>query len=747
MTRRKNKIASITASAEQKAGLLKNMDVTMVQKLAFASAHFQLRDGARILDIGCARGFGSYQLALLNPRLHVVGLDYDADYIAEANTKYKLSNLTFMQGDARELDVAEEKFDAILNSSVMHEIYSFSGYDEDAVMDSLKSQLDCLKDDGVILLRDFMRAEYPDRMVYIDVPQDKVGMLRDYAAIADGEKAHSQQGFFLQHIKTLDDGWERFYLPHDRAYEFIWRKEYTDRFEPESHEKYSFWKAAQYRDMPESLGARVIYTAPYRNPWIVRNWLDNKVRLFDEDMNALELPPSNYIAVIQKKAKGEGLRLYEHRLDDAQPSYLKKERFINDSTGKTLDLVSRPGEVTDVIPYGVNENGHMVIYAKASYPRPIVNIHPRAMAHNIDGRTWSGHMVEPLAIANQHREGDPKGITEVLCDRAGFTDNMIKSITKGMTYYTAPMDVNERVSSVFVNVEGAPYEYEMAGRFSNFSKDGAVRAFDVQDILRGIQVGMLPEARLELNIYSLMRQSGVTPEPWIGDNFPLKSSASIISRQFNALAGRGEHYSTVPFNPDDAYLDVHSSRFVEEGTDGVLATQALEFAVPAHKQGRQGPATNSVIILPVLERDSDGALMVGVKPQSFPAVQQKEGKGDIVGLHGFNIPSTVKDTLCLRRYITDKENVDASSISQLGESYFPSMGIMPHRVYPYMVSDPSLVQREDLQFVPLREVFEKIDQCKDSHLMIAVYRAVHALGVWQEYAQNCVIEPSRQLTL
>ena len=123
MTDNKDHIASIQASATQKAKLLQQMDVTMVQKLAFASAHFQLHDGARILDIGCARGFGSYQLALLNPRLQVVGLDYDAAYIAEANEKYKLPNLSFIQGDARNLDLGEEQFDAILNSSDMHEVY------------------------------------------------------------------------------------------------------------------------------------------------------------------------------------------------------------------------------------------------------------------------------------------------------------------------------------------------------------------------------------------------------------------------------------------------------------------------------------------------------------------------------------------------------------------------------------------------------------------------------------------------
>ena len=746
MTSDQDHIASIEASAAQKAKLLQQMDVTMVQKLAFASAHFQLHDGARILDIGCARGFGSYQLALLNPRLQVVGLDYDAAYIAEANEKYKLPNLSFIQGDARNLDLGEDKFDAILNSSVMHEVYSYSGYDEKAVQASMQSQLDVLKHGGVILLRDFMRAPEPDRMVYMDIPDDKADLLTRYAASADAEKAPEEQGFFLQKIGAPQEGWQRFYLPYDRAYEFIWRKEYEDRFEPESHEKYSFWKAAQYREIPEEMGARVVYTAPYHNPWIVRNWLDGQVTLYDEDMQALELPPSNYISVIRKTAEGEGIKLYEHRLDAAAPSYLKKERFENQRTGKALDLVSRPGEVADVIPYGVNDNGHLVIYAKSSYPRPIVNIHPRAMTANIDGRTWSGHMVEPLAIANRSAADMEDGVREVLQDRAGFEPEQIKTITKAMTYYTAPSDVNERVSSVFVNVNAAPYEHSMTGHFSGFASDGSVRAFDVQDILRGVQVGMLPEARLEMNIYTLMRKLGVTPEPWIGDAFPLARTAQALSTQFNQVAANTDHFVQVQFNPDDAYMDIHRSNFVERAKDGVLATQTLEFAVPAHSN-KQSPATNSVIILPVLKRDSDGEILVGLKSQSFPSVQQHEGQGGISGLPGYNVPVAVKDRLALNKHICQREGLDKAAISPLGESYFPSMGILPHRVYPYIVSDQTLADREDLDFVPLREVFAQMDDCKDAHLIIAVYRAVHALGLWQEYAQDMDLTAAQRLTL
>lgn len=193
-------MGSFDASKDEKANLLKGMDKTMAQKLAFTSAHFQLSDGARILDVGCGTGYGSYQFALYNPHLQVVALDYDRDYIERARDAYKLPNLTFVQGDARNFDTGGKKFDAIFNSSILHEVYSFSGYSQQAVTDSLHMQMSNVRDGGIILIRDFVRPDHPDAMVYLDLPvtrnkSDNINdlstpdMLRLYAQWACAEKS------------------------------------------------------------------------------------------------------------------------------------------------------------------------------------------------------------------------------------------------------------------------------------------------------------------------------------------------------------------------------------------------------------------------------------------------------------------------------------------------------------------------------------------------------------------------------
>ena len=66
------------------------MDRTMHQKLAFVGAHFLLDPGARIADMGCGSGSGTYQLALLNPEIELIGVDINPESVQLAAEKYRL---------------------------------------------------------------------------------------------------------------------------------------------------------------------------------------------------------------------------------------------------------------------------------------------------------------------------------------------------------------------------------------------------------------------------------------------------------------------------------------------------------------------------------------------------------------------------------------------------------------------------------------------------------------------------------
>src|SRR5215470_10332792 len=147
------------------------MDTTMRQKLAFVGAHFLLDPGSRIADMGCGSGSGTHQLALLNPQIEVIGVDISAEAIRIAGEKYRLPNLRFIVGDAAQPLFADDPLDGIMSSSTLHHVYTFNGYSCDAVRTALKSHFQCLREDGVFVLRDFVSPP-KDRYVLLELPDE-----------------------------------------------------------------------------------------------------------------------------------------------------------------------------------------------------------------------------------------------------------------------------------------------------------------------------------------------------------------------------------------------------------------------------------------------------------------------------------------------------------------------------------------------------------------------------------------------
>ncbi|HRQ61083.1 MAG TPA: methyltransferase domain-containing protein, partial [Alphaproteobacteria bacterium] len=401
--------------------LLAEMEKTIPHKVAACAAHMLLEPGNTVLDAGCADGQVTAYFALKYPEVHVIGVDYDPIYIQKARDKFgHIPNLEFIQADLRALDLGERKLDAIMNLSILHEPYSYTGYRTQSVEDIITAELKNLKPGGVIINRDFVLPDKPDDMVYLALKDDgSTGDSPENLSLPDLLELYSREamrfdngdpqghikGFFLEdhtaRFKNADhgipEGWRVFYLPHQWAWEFGWRAQYKLRFYNEAEEKYAYWTAHEQRQVPEKLGARVLYAAPVENPWIMQNWYQPNMMLFDAGMKRLPLQPSNFISVLEKIQPGASITLREHQQADAAPTYLQTSSFVNPHNNWQYDMVKRPGgDVVDIIPYYL-EDGELMILAKSGYPRPLINIRPRMMSQNLDGKTWSGHIIEPLA--------------------------------------------------------------------------------------------------------------------------------------------------------------------------------------------------------------------------------------------------------------------------------------------------------------------------------------------------------------
>ena len=126
----------------------------MRQKVALTAAH--LLAVGDLADMGMGSGSGSHALAALYPGLSVVGVDLDPGMVARAAERYRLPNLRFVQGDVAAPVFPEGTLEGILDSSVLHHVTSFGGYDRDAARRALAVQACQLAPGGVLVLRDFL---------------------------------------------------------------------------------------------------------------------------------------------------------------------------------------------------------------------------------------------------------------------------------------------------------------------------------------------------------------------------------------------------------------------------------------------------------------------------------------------------------------------------------------------------------------------------------------------------------------
>src|ERR1044072_2599357 len=143
------------------------MAASMQQKVALTTAHSPVR--GRIADMGSGSGRGTYDLACLYGGLELVGVDINPVSVERAAREFQRPNLSYVVGDITEMVFPPESLDGVLNSSVLHHVTSFNDFDVGRVHAPLDKQVAQLKTGGVIIIRDFVIPDGPER-VCLDLP-------------------------------------------------------------------------------------------------------------------------------------------------------------------------------------------------------------------------------------------------------------------------------------------------------------------------------------------------------------------------------------------------------------------------------------------------------------------------------------------------------------------------------------------------------------------------------------------------
>jgi SAM-dependent methyltransferase len=692
---------------------LEAMDAVSVEKVASASAFYDPSPGNAIVDVGMASGTSSNILALLFPYVKIIGVDINPKMVEIAAQMYQLPNLEFRVDDGEKLNSFKENtVNGFFNCSSIHHITSFNGYDHYRAYSTIKRQSEILKQGGIIVIRDFVK---PTEMEVILDLSDKAlpskpsdaELLVLFSQQARSLATPNEKGFPVRELSCTQKGTRRFCLYFADAVEFIRRKDYFSNWEIELQEEYGYFTQKEFEEIFASLGLRIIVSNPVFNPWIISNRYRGKFTLYNKNMEDIGFPPTNYLIAGEKTdGKGTKINIIRH-LPEANQPFLRYSNYCDATTQKIYDVVQRPNSVADIIPY-YKQNNSLEILAKHGYPRPLVNIETDSPV--IDQKHFSGYITEGITASFSH------SIESILAFKAGLSASAIGQTQKALEYYPSPGGIEEKVDSFLVELKEQPQKETInSDTHSGFANAGTIRKFDAIQLLKTSQTGALIEARLELNLYNLLRKLDMPFPQWLGEKIEVHSLAVTPCSLSEAL--RETSVQFVKTSESAGYLEKYRAKFAEN-TIGE-SNNILEYVTPTKV------SCNTLITLPIAEYK--GKIYIGLEPRNLPVPQALSGNSFILVAPACRLPKEISSFKDLENYMLKIKFFDTSitHFNKLGEKFFPSAGITPEQAYPYVVSLAEPASK--LKWVSLTEIYDNIELIRDGHLLISIVRLMNAL--------------------
>lgn len=739
------------------------MDASMQQKIALTTAHFPSR--GKIADMGSGSGSGSFDLAKLYKDLQLIGVDINPVTVEYSRKHYKAENLTFEVGDIAENVFAENSLDGILDSSVLHHVTSFNNFDVLQIAKTIKNQVAQLKNGGVLIIRDFVIPDEAEQIVFLDLPTDdgaEKGEIPELSTAALFEifardfrscLNFNAPVFYRKH-KSPKSNFARFEITLKTAAEFVLRKDYRDHWSPELLEEYCYYSQKDFEENFRKENLRIVVSMPLWNPWIVENRFAGKFYLSNSDGKNLTFPPTNYLIVGEKIAENEGVQLSEFcekggnlRVSKGAKSFLNLKFYKHKKTDQIYELAERPNQTIDILPWFETENGQIFVLAKKDFPRPIINANLENK--HLHRANYSGYLTEPISAIINRKDAETlrKSKTddemkkssqisaslrlcgEILSERANLSAKEISEISEPNFYFTSPGGIDEQVESFLVKINFWQKEPQKIENYTPFSSAGFVRELDALQVLRSAHVGGMFDARLEINIYRLLKKLNRSASAWIGatikptiQNFPNDLKVSEISE---LSPEKREVFE--PFDlRENNFLNLVRSEFVEtDSKNNEIAKAEFEYVVPKNL------SKNTVAAIPFFK--TEDRVSVGVEIRDLPAPQNFSGNSQIVCVPAWRIPKNLEHKLDLENFLRERFpkdfNLEINKTWELGGTYFPTPGVTPEIVFPIAVElKAENLHQTDLLFFDVKDLLNSLDKIRDAHLLILANRLGHALG-------------------
>ncbi|MFT4223236.1 methyltransferase domain-containing protein [Dysgonomonas sp.] len=693
---------------------LEAMDTISVEKVASASVFFEAKKENTIVDVGMASGTSTAILAKLFPEMKIIGVDINPKMVQIAQDTYNYPNLSFREDDGEKLNTFENNsVNGFFNCSAIHHITSYNGYDTNKALNTLRRQVELLKDKGVLIIRDFVKPKEQEVIVELssidksDRPSD-AELFIQFSRTARSLASANERGFPIQEINAIKKYTRRFQAYYADIVEFIRRKDYYANWDIELQEECGYFTQEEFEEIFRELGLRIILSSPIYNQWIINNRYKNQFAVYDLSGKQVGFPPTNYLIAGEKISGGKQLQLIRH-LPVQKDSFLHFSSYLNVKTKKIYDVVERPNNVLDILPFYKQENGFTIL-AKHGYPRPLANV--KTDSPVLDGKHYSGYIPEGITI------GEIENLETVLNKRFGINRENYTNITQSLNYYTSPGGINEKVSSKLIELtKPVIVNKNLSEGFSGFKESGCIHEYDAAQLLNTAQTGALVEARLELNIYNLFFKQNVPLPKWLGEKMKIKFDRFIKSTPFSELLS----LDTKDYKKSEkqaGFLTTRRAYFSEMGIENSNAI--FEYVYPSTV------SSNTLVTLPVFKKD--GQIYIGLEVQSLPIPQIHTENSTIITAPAKRLPKEVHNIHDLEKYISNMKigKGKVERYSKLGEKYFPSVGITTEQVYPYLVCLD--LADKSLKWVSLTELYDNMDKIEDAHLLISLCRLIHAIG-------------------
>ncbi len=691
----------------EKFELLKDIPFNTIRKAWFTLAHLILDPGALVVDMGCDNGDMVYTMAVFKPDARFIGVDKSKRTVNKARQKHKLPNLEFRVGDITKDIFEEGSIDAVVNSFIIYEIFSQSRFSERTIRQMLRTHAGMLKPGGVMFIHDYARPP-PEEYVLVEMPDipsrgEEISQMSEADLLVwfsensrPGAKDPGCCGFYLEEMPPRRPRTRLFRLPYKWAYEFIMRKDSRKAWQTDLPKEYTCFTKREFRKELRALGTRVLYSTPHWDDSRIKKKFEGHFRLYKDDGTPIGWPPTSFIAVAQKIGEGKSLLLEERRPSKDKNSGMRIFAMRNDHDGKIVDIVSRDYDFVNIIPYRINEQGGLNVYVHEGLPRCVVNSVPR-QGQSLDGKRWSGHMIEALSVESEIvREAEnagTKGIIKFSNSCFGLKPSIGTEFEEGPSFYPAPDFIDERVETRYLRIESGASRKNLNKTVNpdadGFSSHGRMREIDAQSLLNAISVGLIPNSRLEVQLLNLYYMLGIKAETW--NECPLKiqeeEPESVLSMRdlLSQMASDDSRYKEVKGNAGQ--IRMINSIFVDEGyTNGGpqgLISKGVDFVVPGDD------TVNTAAVMP-LTSNLKGEIMAGVVSQFLPVPQRYKGNGMILSVPSFPLPREIDNMESAIKYIAEQLDSPADQIARLGESYFCHSGITPQRIYPFAAANISI---------------------------------------------------------